>query len=110
MPPDPDRPGLASERTALAWERVAAALLTVGALIAVAALRADRPGWTLVTIVPFGVSLACVRHARRSYRARRSSDALRHPPPERAVRWIAAATIATAVVAAIVVVVVPLPS
>jgi uncharacterized membrane protein YidH (DUF202 family) len=61
----PRDPGLAVERTALAWQRMALGFTSLAALILAAAAHRDKP-WMLVPAAGlFGVAAAVWRYARR---------------------------------------------
>jgi uncharacterized membrane protein YidH (DUF202 family) len=67
MPPPEPSPGVARERTGLAWERSALAYATLGAVVLGVAAHRHAPGLLPVSaalaIVAFGVWL----HGRRAY-------------------------------------------
>ena len=63
--PPPRDPGLARERTALAWQRMALGFTSLGALMLAAAAHRDVP-WMLVPAgALFSVAAAVWRYARR---------------------------------------------
>lgn len=88
----PRDPGLAVERTALAWQRMATGFITLAALTLGGAARRDEP-WMLVPA--FGllaVAVMVYRHGR--------GRAAGGPPQPRALTALAGAVIAAALVAA----------
>jgi hypothetical protein len=91
----PDRssdPGLAVERTALAWQRMATGFITLAALTLGGASRSDQP-WMLIPALGLLVVAAVVyRHGRR-----RAGGG---PPQPRALAALAGAVVAAALVAA----------
>jgi putative membrane protein len=95
-------PGLAGDRTALAWTRSALSIAGAGILIARAAFLAHL--WALgvaEAIALAAVALLTYRHGQRIYPPRRRPDeapARQHQAS--AFRLLTAATLATAVVAA----------
>jgi uncharacterized membrane protein YidH (DUF202 family) len=99
----PPEPGLAPQRTALAWQRMALGFISLGALILGLAARGEAP-WMLA---PAGALLVAGAGLWQYGRAR--SRAAGGPPRDhaRAVRWLAAGTVATAVLAAVLAVVRP---
>jgi uncharacterized membrane protein YidH (DUF202 family) len=99
MPSPEQAPGLARERTGLAWERSALAFGTLAAVVLGVAAHRDEPG-LLALAAALGVAGAAVwQHGRRSYD--RSAVAAQ----TRAFALMTVAVALTAVVAAIVVVV-----
>jgi uncharacterized membrane protein YidH (DUF202 family) len=67
-----DDPGMASERTALAWVRTGLLFATVGAVaLAAAADRGTLVAGGLVAALLVGLGVAVARHGRASYRRRR---------------------------------------
>jgi Domain of unknown function (DUF202) len=87
----PRDPGLAVERTALAWQRTASGFTTLAALTLGAAARHGEP-WLAVPAVPLlFVAIAVYREGRR-----RGAGA---PTDARAMRALAAAATAVAVLA-----------
>jgi uncharacterized membrane protein YidH (DUF202 family) len=94
-PRRPRDPGLAHERTALAWQRMALGFMSLGALILGLAAR-DQATWMLV---PSGVLFvaAAVIWAYGRVRAASGDPADRHG---RALAGLAAATAALALIAA----------
>jgi uncharacterized membrane protein YidH (DUF202 family) len=97
--PEEPPPGVARERTGLAWERQALAFCGLAAVVLGVAARHDAPGLLALTAVLLGVALAVWRAGRRSYV---SADV---QPQTDALRGLALVTAATALIAAIVVVV-----
>jgi uncharacterized membrane protein YidH (DUF202 family) len=94
----PRDPGLAPERTALAWQRMALGFMTLGALVLGLAARREA----LWMLAPAGVLLiaAAVLWRYGRARARTAGD----PPRDHraAIRALAAAVVAVAVLAAVV--------
>jgi uncharacterized membrane protein YidH (DUF202 family) len=97
----PPEPGLAPQRTALAWQRMALGFISLGALTLGLAAHGDAP-WMLA---PAGALLAAGAGLWRYGRARARDTG--GPPHDhaRAIRWLTAATVTTAVLAAVLAVV-----
>ncbi len=96
-------PGLAGDRTALAWTRSALSIAVTGVLTARAAFAA-RLGWLGVIsgLAMAALSIAVYRHALSLYPGRRLPGPLRHDQAG-AFQLLTAVTLATAAVAIIVV-------
>jgi uncharacterized membrane protein YidH (DUF202 family) len=91
----PRDPGLAAERTALAWQRMALSFTSLAAVILAAAAHRDAP-WMLVPAAGlFAVGAVIWRYARR--RSGRPSVRTTRAP----LVLLAAAVVAAAVVAAV---------
>jgi uncharacterized membrane protein YidH (DUF202 family) len=99
MPSPEQPPGVARERTGLAWERQAFAFCTLAAVMLGVAARHSAPGLLVLSGALLGVAIAVWRTGRRAY----ESDAVRAQP--HAMKLLAATTAATALIAAVVVVV-----
>jgi uncharacterized membrane protein YidH (DUF202 family) len=97
----PDDPGLARERTALAWQRMALSFITLAAVTLGAAAHRGEPDLLIPSATLFAVAAAVWRYARR-----RSADRSL-PTAARPVALLAAATALAALAAAILVVVRP---
>lgn len=95
-------PGLARDRTALAWTRSALSLLAIGTLIARAAFNEhlDVLG-ALTALVTAGLGLLTWRHGRALYRSRAVAGLEPHHQPG-ALGFLMIAALAAAVVALIV--------
>src|SRR5919202_5084566 len=89
-PPDP---GLAGERTALAWQRMALGFTTLAAVTLAAAAHLHAPWLVLPAVGLFAVAAAIWLHARR--RVADPGLPTTAPPPA----LLAAATAAAAIVA-----------
>jgi len=99
MPSTDDRPGLARERTGLAWQRSALGFVVLaGVMLSVAAHR-EAPGLLVVGAALAAVAGAVWRQGRHAY-----GDAAVQAQP-RALALIAVATAFSALAAAIVVLV-----
>jgi uncharacterized membrane protein YidH (DUF202 family) len=96
----PDDPGLARERTALAWQRMALSFITLAAVTLGAAAHRGEPDLLIPSAALFAVAGAVWRYARR-----RIAD--RSLPTARPVALLAAATAVAALAAAVLVVVRP---
>lgn len=73
-PPDTDDPGLARERTALAWTRSALTMAASGVLIARAAFVGHLPALGVVSAVAMAILSALTwRHGHAIYRDRREA-------------------------------------
>jgi uncharacterized membrane protein YidH (DUF202 family) len=104
MPSAADRPrdpGLAAERTALAWQRMALGFTTLAAVTLAGAAHRNAPRLLLPAAALFVVAAAVWLHARR-----RVADP-GVPTTARPLALLAAATVAAALVAAVMAVVRP---
>src|SRR3954471_18212110 len=90
----PRDPGLAAERTALAWQRMALGFTTLAALTLAAAAHRNAPRLVLPAAALFAVAAAVWLHARRRVGAPDT------PTTARPLALLAAATVAAALVAA----------
>src|SRR3954454_14975695 len=97
----PRDPGLAAERTALAWQRMALGFTTLAALTLAAAAHRKAPGLVLPAAALFAVAAAVWLHARRRVGASGT------PTTARPLGLLTAATVAAALVAAVLAVVRP---
>ncbi len=88
----PRDPGLAVERTALAWQRMATGFVTLAALTLGGASRRDEPWMLIPALGLLAVAVVVYRQGRRR--------AAGGPPQPRALATLAAAVVAAAVVAA----------
>jgi hypothetical protein len=96
--PSPDDPGLARERTGLAWERSALTFAALAGVVLGVAAHNDAPGLLALSVALIAASVAVWRHGHRSYgRARVAAQA-------RAIALMSLAVALSAVAAAIVVV------
>ena len=98
-PPDEQPPGVARERTGLAWERQALAFWTLAAVTLGIAAHRDAPGLLIASAALVGVGVAVWFTGRRAY----TRDVVQ--PQSGALALIALATASAALVAAIVVIV-----
>jgi hypothetical protein len=92
-----NRPGLAAERTALAWRRTAVASMAVGALLF---NHAVGGGWRPAAIAPLSAAIASVVLAGACYLRNRSLHEGRYGHGGRIVAATTAVVVAIAVVAA----------
>jgi uncharacterized membrane protein YidH (DUF202 family) len=99
MPSTDDRPGLARERTGLAWQRSAFGFVALATVVLSVAAHREAPGLLVLSAALVAVAAAVWREGRRAY-AR--TDV--HAQP-RALALLAVATTLAALVAAIVVLV-----
>jgi uncharacterized membrane protein YidH (DUF202 family) len=97
----PRDPGLAAERTALAWQRMALGFTTLAAVTLAAAAHRNAPRLVLPAAALFVVAAAVWLHARR----RVADPAV--PTTARPLALLAAATVVAALVAAVMAVVRP---
>src|SRR3954470_19471038 len=86
----PRDPGLAAERTALAWQRMALGFTTLAAVTLAGAAHGHAPGLVLPAAGPFAIAAAVWLHARR-----RVGDP-QTPTTARPLALLAAATAAAA--------------
>ena len=99
-------PGLARDRTALAWTRSALSMLAIGTLIARAAFIADLDVLGVLSALgTVALALLTWRHGNVLYRERELDSSDPHHQPG-ALGFLMAATLMTAVVALIVTIVV----
>ena len=98
-PPDEQPPGVARERTGLAWERQSLAIWTLAAVMLGIAAHRDAPGLRIASAALVGVGVAVWFTGRRAY----TKDAVQ--PQSGALGLIALATASAALVAAVVVIV-----
>ena len=94
-------PGLAAERTALSWQRMALSFMTLAAVTLGAAAHRGAPGLLIPAAVLFVIAGLVWRHARR-----RLED-LSHMPTVRATALLTVATGAAALIATVLVFVRP---
>jgi uncharacterized membrane protein YidH (DUF202 family) len=99
--PSPERPGLARERTGLAWQRSAFGYVALATVVLSVAAHREAPGLLVLSAALAAVAGAVARQGRRAY-----SDAEVQAQP-RALALLAVAT-ALAALAAVVVVLVHL--
>jgi uncharacterized membrane protein YidH (DUF202 family) len=97
--PSPERPGLARERTGLAWERSAFGFVALATVVLTVAAHREAPGLLVLSAVLVAVAVAVGRHGRRAY-----ADAEVHAQT-RALAVLAVVTALAALAAAIVVLV-----
>jgi uncharacterized membrane protein YidH (DUF202 family) len=94
-------PGLAAERTALSWQRMALSFMTLAAVTLGAAAHRGAPGLLIAAAALFAIAGGVWRHARR-----RLAD-LALMPTVRATIGLTVATCAAALIATVMVVVSP---
>jgi uncharacterized membrane protein YidH (DUF202 family) len=100
--PPPDRPTLASDRTALAWTRSALNMAGSGILIARAAFMADLDALGVASAIAIAaIALLTWRHGQRIDGDRGLQGSPAHHQPV-ALRWLTAATLLIGVVAIVV--------
>jgi uncharacterized membrane protein YidH (DUF202 family) len=97
--PSTERPGLARERTGLAWQRSALGFVALAGIVLSVAAHREAPGLIVVSAALAAVAVAVWRHGRQAY-----GQAGVQPQP-RALGLIAVATALAALAAAIVVLV-----
>jgi uncharacterized membrane protein YidH (DUF202 family) len=97
--PSPEPPGLARERTGLAWQRTALGFVGLGGVVLGVAAHREAPTLLVPSVALLAVAAAVWRHGQRAY-ARPEVQA-----QPRAIALLAVATAAAALVAAIVVLV-----
>ena len=97
--PEDDPPGVARERTGLAWERSAFSIAALGGLVLGVAAHRDAPGLLAVSLALIAVAAAVWRHGRAAYQR---AEVAAHP---RALALLTTVTALTALVAAVVVLV-----
>jgi uncharacterized membrane protein YidH (DUF202 family) len=98
----PGDPGLAAERTAMTWQRMALAFTSLGAVVLGVGAHRNTPWLVLPAAALFLVAAVIWRYWRR--RAVRPRDDLGRSAP---LLWLTAAAVATAVTAAALTVVHP---
>jgi putative membrane protein len=97
--PSPERPGLARERTGLAWQRSALGFVALAGVVLSVAAHREAPGLVVVRAALAAVAAAVWRQGRRAYA--RSEVQAQQP----ALALVAAATAMAALMAAVVVLV-----
>ena len=65
--PSPERPGLARERTALAWQRSALGFVALAGVVLSVAAHREAPGLLVVSAALVAVAVAVWRHGQRAY-------------------------------------------
>ena len=90
--PSHDDPGLARERTGLAWERSALTFAALAAVVLGVAAHHDAPALLALSAALVAAGAAVWRHGRRSYEREGA------PPQVRALALMALAVAATALV------------
>ena len=88
-------PGLAGERTALAWQRMAMGFTSLAALTLGVAAHRHAPAMVVPAAALFAVALVLWRYARR-----RGTQPSRHARA-RELAWLSLATVLAAVLAAV---------
>jgi uncharacterized membrane protein YidH (DUF202 family) len=96
--PSPERPGVARERTGLAWQRSAFGFVTLAGIVLSVAAHREAPGLIGVSAALAVVAVAVWREGRRAYE--RPEVQAQH----QAVAFVAVATALAALVAAVVVI------
>jgi uncharacterized membrane protein YidH (DUF202 family) len=96
--PDEDRPGLARERTDLAWQRLALSFCALAAVLLGVAAHRDAPGLLVGVAALLAIGGATQHHGRRAY----SRDEVRAQPG--ALALLAVLTGLTGVAAAVTVI------
>jgi uncharacterized membrane protein YidH (DUF202 family) len=99
MPSTDDRPGLARERTGLAWQRSAFGFVALATVVLSVAAHREAPGLLVLSGALVAVAAAVARQGRRAY-----AEAQAHAQP-RALALLAIATALAALAAAVVVLV-----
>jgi uncharacterized membrane protein YidH (DUF202 family) len=97
--PSPERPGVARERTGLAWQRSALGFATLAGVVLSVAAHREAPGLLALSGALVAVAVAVWRHGLRAYGHREVQ------PQHRALAFLAVATALAAVGAAAVVLV-----
>ena len=97
--PSPERPGLARERTGLAWQRSALGYVALAGLVLSVAAHREAPGLLAMSAALAAVAVAVWRQGRRAYA--RSEVQAQQP----ALAFLALATALSALAASIVVLV-----
>jgi hypothetical protein len=97
--PSPDAPGVARERTGLAWQRSAFGFVALATILLSVAAHREAPGLLLVSAALVAVAAAVARHGRHAYLR---PDVQAQP---RALALLCVATALSALAAAIVVLV-----
>jgi uncharacterized membrane protein YidH (DUF202 family) len=97
--PSPERPGVARERTGLAWERSAFGFVALATVVMTVAAHREAPGLLILSAALVAVAVAVWREGRRAY-----TGSEVHAQP-RALGLLAAATALAALVSAVVVLV-----
>jgi uncharacterized membrane protein YidH (DUF202 family) len=98
-------PGLARDRTALAWTRSALSMLAIGTLIARAAFEADLDALAVIAaIATLALALVTWRHGNALYRERAVDSSEPHHQPG-ALGFLTSTTLLIAVVALVVTIV-----
>jgi len=95
--PSPERPGVARERTGLAWQRSALGFVGLAGVVLSVAAHREAPGLLVVSVALAAVALAVWRHGQRAY----GNAGVQAQP--RALALITVATALAALVAAVVV-------
>ena len=97
--PSPERPGLARERTGLAWQRSALGFVTLAGVVLSVAAHREAPGLIVLSAALAAVAGAVWREGRRAYE---HTEVQAHA---RALALLATATALAALAAALVVIV-----
>jgi uncharacterized membrane protein YidH (DUF202 family) len=97
--PSPERPGVARERTGLAWQRSAFGFVALATVVLSVAAHREAPGLLVLSAVLVAVAAAVWREGRRAYT---QVEVTAHP---RALALLAGAAALAALAAAILVLV-----